>query len=103
MAIFTFFLPVICLVSLFSDATALPVNKEAKKNFESEEFTVDPLEDNNSPSTASSDSKKLLNTLPSQGTTEVIMNRHKRSTDQSSTSTTTQNPGIVYKPWLFSV
>ena len=101
MGIFTFLVSVICLMSLFSDATALPVNKEAKKNFESEEFTIDSLEENNT-STDSSVSKKLLNPLPNRESTEKVMNRHKRWMDQS-TTTTSQNPAFVYKPWLFAV
>lgn len=83
-------------MSVFSNGLTLPANKEAKKNFESEEYTRDSEEDSKF-EMDSSEEKKLLN---SQDTDKI--SRSKRWWVQS-TSTTSQNPEFVYKPWLFAV
>lgn len=96
MTVLTFVLSFICLMSVLSNGSTLPANKEAKKNFESEEYTRGSEED----SKVEMDSLEDKKLLKPQETDKI--SRSKRWLVQS-TSTTSQNPEFVYKPWLFAV
>lgn len=95
MTIFTCLLSLICLMSVFSNGSTIPTNKEAKKNFESEEYTRASEEDSKIEMDSSEDRKSLK-----LQETEKI-SRPKRWLVQS--TSTSQNPEFVYKPWLFAV